>query len=159
MRLLLPAAIALALTLAAAISIARSEAPTLGDIAVTSAWARATPPRAEVGAAYLTIENRGAAEDRLLRVESPMAKSVELHEGLEENGVARMRPVENQYVPPGGALAMRPGGAHLMLMGLSAPLKEGDTLPLTLTFERAGQVSVAATIAGIGATAAAAPRR
>src|SRR5687768_10503162 len=114
MRILVPAAVALALTVAAAISFARG-AGGGAELAVVSAWARATPPRAEVGAAYVTIENRGGTEDRLVAAKSPAAAKVVLHRSADEGGVATMRPLELAAVAAGGRLEMRPGGAHLML--------------------------------------------
>lgn len=153
MRFFLPAATAVALTLAAAISYARSAEISAGDLTIVAAWARATPPGAKVAAAYIEVENRGGSADRLLAVRSPAAGSVSLHETVEENGVAMMRPMGPPLIPPGGILAMRPGGAHLMLMDIPAPLREGGTVSLTLTFETAGEVTVAAPIGSMGADA------
>jgi hypothetical protein len=151
MRILVPAAVALALTAAAAISFARGAANGSAELAVVSAWARATPPRAEVGAAYVTVENRGGTEDRLVAAKSPAAATVVLHRSAEESGVATMRPLERAAVPAGGRLEMRPGGAHLMLMGLSAPLQAGTRVPLTLVFEKAGAIVIEVEIAPLGA--------
>jgi hypothetical protein len=151
MRILVPAAVALALTAAAAISFARGAGNGSAELAIVSAWARATPPRAEVGAAYVTVENRGGTEDRLIGVESPAAANVVLHRTAAENGVATMRPLELAAVPAGGRLEMQPGGAHLMLMGLSAPLQAGTTIPVTLVFENAGAVIVEVEVAPLGA--------
>ncbi|MBA3518367.1 MAG: copper chaperone PCu(A)C [Rhizobiales bacterium] len=152
MRFFLPAATAMALTLAAAISYARSAETSAGDL-VVSAWARATPPGAQVAAAYVNVENRGGSADRLLAARSPAANSVSLHATVEENGVATMRPVDDPVIPAGGTLEMRPGGAHLMLTDLQAPLKEGETLSLTLSFETAGELTVEAAVAPVGAAA------
>jgi copper(I)-binding protein len=150
MRLVLPAVTAILLTVAAAISFARGEEAVSGTLVVTRAWARATPPGASVGAAYLTIENRGRNDERLVGITSPAAPSVVIHETVEEAGVARMRPLDAPVIPAGQTLAMQPGGIHIMLMGLSAPLKEGERLPLTLTFGSAGALTVEAEIAPIG---------
>jgi copper(I)-binding protein len=144
---------AVALTIAAAVSLARGAEVIAGDIAVTEAWARATPPAATTGAAYLTIENRGTADDRLVGASSPAAGIVTIHETLEEGGVAKMRPLKKPRLPVGGALEMSPGGTHLMVMDLKQPLTEGAHLPLTLIFERAGPVTVDATVGPIGAAA------
>ena len=151
MRMLLPAATALALTAAAAISFARGGESRIGDLAIVSAWARATPPGASVGAAYVSVENHGAADDRLVGAASPAATSVTIHQTAEENGVATMRPLDDAAIPAGGGLAMAPGGAHLMLTGLSAPLKQGENFPMTLTFQNAGAVTVEIEIAPLGA--------
>jgi copper(I)-binding protein len=151
-RFIIPAAIALGLTAAAVLTSARGGEAAAGDL-IVSAWARATPPGAKVGAAYVTVENRASEPDRLVEARSPAAESVHLHQTVEENGVAAMRPLEPPEIPGGGALDMAPGGLHFMLMELKAPLKEGETVPLTLVFERAGEIAVEAEIAPIGAAA------
>lgn len=153
MRLILPALTAILLTAAAALSFARGEEAVVGAIAVTEAWARATPPGADVGAAYVTVENRGASEERLVGVSSPVAESVMIHETGEENGVARMRPLDAPVIPAGDTLAMQPGGVHIMLMGLLQPLKEGESIPLTLEFGSAGAVTLEVEVAPLGAEA------
>lgn len=153
MRLVLPAATAAVLTLVSAISFARAAEATAGDLAITVAWARATPPGAETGAAYLTIENRGEAVDRIVSAASPVARSVEPHQAIAENGMIKMRPLADPIVPAGGKLEMQPGGAHMMLVGLSAPLKEGERIPFTIVFETAGAVTLDLPVAPIGASA------
>ena len=152
MRLLLPAAIAVGLTVVAAISYVRGAETAVGDVAVTSAWARATPPGADVGAAYVTVENRGAADERLVSVASPAARSISAHESAEENGVATMRMLDKLTISAGGKLEMKPGGTHLMLMGLTGPLKAGESLPVTLTFEKAGAATVLVEVVPMGAS-------
>lgn len=115
----------------------------LGDLVIEHAWARPTPGRAQTGAAYLVIANHGAEPDRLVAAEGPVAGHVELHEHqIDSEGIARMRRVEAVEVPAGGAVALAPGGLHLMLMGLAAPLREGMSFPLRLRFERAGEIEV-----------------
>ena len=153
MRILLPVAAAVVLTIVAAISIARSGEKTANGIAVTAAWARATPPGASTGAGYVTVENSGREEDRLVGAISPVAASVLIHQTSEWDGIARMRAAGDLLIQPGETLAMRPGGAHLMLIGLSAPLAEGDKVPVTLAFEKAGAVTVDLAVAPIGAGA------
>lgn len=118
-------------------------------IVVLDAWARASVIR--TGAAYLTIENHGDKADRLIAVASPMARKAELHGQTIDGGIVRMRKVEAIEVSPGAPAVLRPGGLHIMLKGLAAPLKEGGTVPLVLTFERAGRLSVAAAIRKAGA--------
>lgn len=110
-----------------------------GPVVDASSWARATVGASPVGAAYLTIRNPGGA-DRLLSVSSPAAGRVELHEHRLEGDIARMRQVEAIDLPAGAAIEMQPGGLHVMLMGLKAPLAAGEPLMLTLRFERAGEV-------------------
>ena len=152
MRLLLPLIVAVALSAAAAVSFVRGEqAVQIGAIAVANGWARATPPGAAVGAAYVAIHNGGTAADRLLRVDSSAAGTAIVHETVEAGGVAEMRPAEAGLAVAGGeTVAMRPGGLHIMLMDLRAPLRAGETLPLTLVFEGAGAVSLAVPVEPIG---------
>ena len=118
----------------------------LGDITIQHPWARASIGAAKAGAAYLTVTNAGEAVDRLAGVSSPRAGRVDFHGSLIEDGVAKMRRVEAIEVAPGEPAVLRPGGLHVMLMGLTAPLIEGELLPLTLTFERAGTVEIEAYI-------------
>ena len=120
-------------------------------IHVDQAWARATPGVAKTGAIYLTVSNNGAAPDRLMAIGTPAADKAELHEMKIENGVMEMRPVPALAIAPGQNLVLEPSGYHIMLIGLKAPLKEGNTVPLTLTFEHAGSLQVTASIAKIGA--------
>lgn len=105
-----------------------------------SGWARSTVPAQTGSAAYLTIRNGGSAADRLLGVSTPAARSAAIHSTSMEGGVMRMRAMPALSITGGGTAAMRPGGVHIMLMGLKAPLRAGEPLPLTLRFERAGLV-------------------
>ena len=150
-RILLPAGVAVTLTLFAVFFFLRSADGASLEIGVTQAWARATPPGASVGAVYVTVENRGTKTDRLLGATSPAAQSAMLHWSVEENGVATMRHAAPE-IPPGETLEMRPGAVHIMLMGLNAPLKEGETIDVTLDFEVAGQILAAAEVMPIGAS-------
>jgi copper(I)-binding protein len=113
------------------------------DVMVMDAFARASAmSTARTGAVYMTLENHGAAADRLVAVTAEAATSAEFHETLMEDGVAKMRPVEVFDIPAGGSVELKPGGYHIMLMGLKAPLKKGDMVMLQLKFERAGLVDV-----------------
>lgn len=121
--------------------------------AIDSPWARATVGASRPGVAYLTIRNGGSETDTLLRLETPAAARSEAHETVvDASGVSRMRPATPLPVPAGGEVAFAPGGLQVMLMGLSAPLAEGDSFPLTLVFERAGAVTVDIPVRAIGAT-------
>lgn len=120
-------------------------------VAVSQAWARATPGGVRTGGAYLQITASSAAGDRLVDARSDAAERVELHTHVHENGVMKMRRVEAIEVPAGETVMLAPGGYHLMLMNLKQPLREGDTLDLTLVFEKAGDVEVTATVEPIGA--------
>ncbi len=115
---------------------------TLGDISIGHPWARASIGQAKAGAAYLTLSNAGAETDRLISAETSVAKKAEIHTHIMENGVMKMRPVEAAEVPPGAPVMFQPGGLHVMLMGLKAPLVEGERFPLVLIFEKAGRIEV-----------------
>ena len=109
------------------------------QITVQDAWSRATPPGAKIAAGYLTVRNAGAA-DRLVSASSPAAERVETHVTLREGEISRMREVKGYEVPAKGTLELKPGGAHLMLVNIKAPFREGASVPLTLRFEKAGEV-------------------
>lgn len=113
-----------------------AEAPTAAN-----AWARATPPGADVAAVYVTLHG-GKEADRLLGASTPRASMTHLHSMAETGGMARMRPVEGVDVPPGKNVALEPNGLHLMLMGLERPLVAGERFPLTLQFARGGDRTV-----------------
>ena len=114
----------------------------LGDLLIDHPWARASIGKAPNGAAYMTITTEGTETDRLLAVESDVANRIELHNHLMVDGVMKMRPVAAIEVAPGEPTLLQPGGLHVMLMGLKAPLKKGENFPMTLVFERAGKVEV-----------------
>jgi copper(I)-binding protein len=131
----------------------------IGALRITAAWARATPNGAKVGGGYLTVTNTGTTPDRLLGGSSQVAKRFELHEMKSENGVMKMRPLPNGIeIKPGQTVTLKPGGEHIMLVGLSRPLKQGDHFKATLDFEKAGKVDVDFSIEGIGARGPAAGR-
>ncbi len=113
-----------------------------GDIQVRHPWARATPPGATVGAGYLEIRNNGRTADRLVGAVSPVAERVELHLTTRNGEVMKMREAQRLDVPARQRLALRPGGPHLMLVGRKKPLAKGDRVPLTLRFERAGELTI-----------------
>ena len=120
-------------------------------VTVAHPWARATPGGAKVGGAYLEIKAAAGTSDRLIAAKSPVAGSAELHNHIMEKGIARMRRVEAIVVPAGKSVVLEPGGYHLMLTDLKAPLREGDLLKLTLVFEKAGEIEVEATVEPLGA--------
>jgi copper(I)-binding protein len=122
-----------------------------GDLVITQAWSRATPGGAKVGGGYLTIENKGSTPDRLIGGSADVADKVQVHEMTMNNGVMTMRPLDKGLViEPGKTVKLAPGGYHLMLLDLKIPLKQGDKLPVTLEFERAGKVSLSLDVQGIG---------
>jgi periplasmic copper chaperone A len=145
------AASLLALLLLAAAPASAADAK-LGDLTVADPWARATPGAAKTGAAYLTVRNAGAQADRIVSAAaSGTAARAELHTHLHENGVMKMRHVDAVEVPAGGEAVFVPGQLHIMLMGLEKALKPGDSFELTLTFEKAGAVTVTVPVLTVGA--------
>ncbi|MDE0334148.1 MAG: copper chaperone PCu(A)C [Defluviicoccus sp.] len=130
----------------------------LGPLTVEAPWARASAGAARAGAAYLRIVNAGAETDRLLRASSPVAERVELHTHRMRDGVMRMRRIEAVSVPGNEAAELKPGGDHVMLMGLTGPLKQGTAFPLTLSFEKAGKITVPVAVRPITARGPAANR-
>lgn len=120
-------------------------------IDISGAYARATPPGAAVGAVYFELRNLNTTADRLLSAESPVAERTEVHTHTMTDGVARMHEVPAVELPPAETVPFQPGGYHIMLMELKAPLVAGETLPLTLTFEVAGKVSLTVPIKKITA--------
>jgi copper(I)-binding protein len=113
-------------------------------------WARATPGGAKNGAAYVTLES--ASADALIAASSPVAEKVQLHTNTMEGGVMKMGPVEAVTLDPGKKVELKPGGEHIMLMGLKRPLKDGETFPLTLTFRNAGKREVQVKVEKPGAS-------
>ena len=120
-------------------------------IVADHAWARATPKSASNGAAYVTLANRGTSEDRLLGATSPAAQSIQFHSEVNENGVMKMRELPAIDVRPGASVVLKPGGIHMMMIGLKQQLNEGETVALTLMFEKAGAVEVTARIGKVAA--------
>jgi periplasmic copper chaperone A len=121
-----------------------------GDIQVLQPFARATP--AKVGGIFLTLKNAGATPDKLVKAASPIAASVELHTHVKDGDAMRMRPVDNIPVPANGQTALEPGGYHIMLIDLRQSLKEGASVPLTLTFEKAGTVTLQVPVVKAGSS-------
>lgn len=123
-----------------------------GDLVISQEWSRATPGGAKIGAGYLTIENKGAAADRLVAVSGDFAGKIEVHEMAMNNGVMTMRALEGGLeIEPGKTVMLAPGGYHLMMFDLKNPLKQGDQLPVTLQFEKAGKATVTLDVQSVGA--------
>src|SRR5712664_4917650 len=114
--------------------------PAVGQINIDDAWARATAPGSRIAAGYMTIRNLSASPDRLVGASSPVAARVQTHVTVREGEVFRMREVKGYDVPASGSFELKPGGAHLMLVDVKRPLKEGGKVPVTLRFKRAGEV-------------------
>jgi periplasmic copper chaperone A len=144
------ACMAAAVLLLALAGVVRAE-PTasVGEVAVHDAWARASIGPVRTSAAYLTLEVTGERPDRLIAAASPIAETVGLHTHVMDGDIARMRPVAAIEIAPGAPVVLEPGGLHIMLMGLRQPLVEDETLPLSLTFERAGTVELEVPVKGM----------
>lgn len=146
--------IALAL-IAALAAPASAQITRKSSITAVDPWSRATSPRANIGAGYVTIRNTSAQPDRLVSATSPRAAKVEIHTMSLNDGIMRMRPLPNGLeVPAGGEASLAPGGNHVMLIGLKSPLRAGERIPATLRFARAGDVRIAFQVVGAGSTVA-----
>ena len=146
-----PAAAVLALMLASGAAGAQ-EAAAADDLVIERPWARASIGASRPGAAYFTVRNAGSEDDLLTEVETSAAHMAEMHVTEVKDGVASMAPVETLEIPAGGEATLAPGGIHVMLMMLTAPLKEGESFPMTLVFERAGRIEVDVPVYGIGSS-------
>jgi copper(I)-binding protein len=134
-----PLAFAAALSLAAIPTFAMDS-----TITVMDPYARVSSPVAKSGAAFMEIMNKGAEADRLVSATSPAAARVELHTHIDVgNGVMEMREVEAGFeIPPGGSYMLARGGDHVMFMGLTDSWSQGDAVPVTLVFEKAGEITL-----------------
>ena len=139
------------LALAAALFVATASASAqTGSVSVISPWARATPAGAAAAAIYLTLEAHTA--DKLVSVSTPAAKQAELHTMSMEGGVMKMRALPNGIdLPAGEKVTLKPGGMHIMLTGLTGPLKEGENVPLTLNFAKSAAQQVSVPVQKVGA--------
>ncbi|QIA21768.1 copper chaperone PCu(A)C [Mesorhizobium sp. AA22] len=125
----------------------------VGDLKIVHPWSRATPPGAKVAGGYFSITNTGSSPDRLLSISSEISAKTELHEMGVKDGVMTMRPVSGGLeIPAGGKVALAPGGYHLMFVGLKRQPKQGKAFSATLTFEKAGTVTVEFAVEGMGET-------
>jgi copper(I)-binding protein len=125
----------------------------IGALQIGHPWARATPPTAPSGGGFLSITNTGTTPDRLISVKSPAAGIVQVHEMKMDGNVMRMRELDKGLeIAPGATVNLAPGGLHLMMMGLKAPLKKDEKVPVTLTFEKAGSIDVELAVMPMGAS-------
>jgi copper(I)-binding protein len=118
------------------------------DVKVENAWSRAAI-QGGTGVVYLTITDSGAS-DRLVAISAPVAAKAELHESFTEQGIAKMRGVGTLPLAADSTVTLAPGGYHIMLMELKQPLKEGDSFPVTLSFEHAGPITTTVTVRRVG---------
>jgi periplasmic copper chaperone A len=139
-------------------SLAQAQTYKAGDLEISQVWSRATPKGSKIAAGYLTITNNGKTADKLVSVSAPSAKQVEVHEMAMKDGVMTMRPIPGGIaIGSGKSIKLTPGGLHMMFMNIAAPLKQGDSFPATLVFEKAGAVEVMFAVQGMGARGPSAP--
>ena len=132
----------IALLIAAVLSAASfAQDAKVGAITIGHPWARATPGAVKNSAAFMVFDNKGAA-DKLIGVSGDVAKDIQIHSMITEAGVMKMREIKSLDIPANGKAELKPGGFHVMLIGLKDGLKEGATFPLKLKFEKAGEVTV-----------------
>jgi periplasmic copper chaperone A len=138
--------------IAASAFLAAASSAALGaDIALDHPWSRATLAGAPVGAGYVVIKNSGAAPDRLVSATADVAGKVEIHEMAMTDGVMKMRPINSLEIPAGKSVELKPGGFHIMFIDLKQPLKQGETIKGSLTFDKAGTVPVEYKVEAMGA--------
>jgi copper(I)-binding protein len=123
-------------------------------LSISHPWSRATAPNQKVGAVFMEIKTRNGEADRLVGGSSPDAEKVEIHNHIMDSGVMRMRRIDGVDIPAEGSVELAPGGFHVMLLGLKAPLLEETVIPLTLIFEKAGAVEIEAVVEAAGARGA-----
>jgi copper(I)-binding protein len=122
-------------------------------ITVENPYARATPAGAQTGAVYMTIDNKASAPDRLTGAGSDVAAQVQVHEMSMDNGVMKMRELaDGLATPAGGSVTLKPGSYHIMLIRLNKPLAVGESFPLTLKFEKAGNISITVPVKAMAST-------
>lgn len=115
-------------------------------VSVDSPYVRLAPPNAPATGAFMVIKNAGDKDVKVVKADNPVSKVTELHTHLNEGGVMKMRPVPAIEVKAKGETALKPGGLHVMLIDLKAPMKEGDSVPITLTFDDGSSKTVDAKV-------------
>jgi copper(I)-binding protein len=136
-----------ALALLASVAAAQTP-PVLGakPLVVQDAWVRATPPGADIAAAYMTLRNTGTTPITVTGVESPIAGHAMIHETKVEGGQSKMRPHEQLAIAPGATVKLQPGGLHVMMHDLKQPLTVGEKVPLVIQLSGGGTVEATATV-------------
>lgn len=134
--------------------LARAHDYKLGALEIVQPWTRATPATAPSGGGFVTITNTGTTPDRLIAVRSAAADKTKIHEMKMEGNIMRMRELENGLeIAPGATVVLKPGGYHIMFMGLKAPFAKDAKVAATLVFEKAGSIDVELDVAAMGAGA------
>ena len=141
--------VALALIVGGAGGAPAADVAQVGTVTIHEPWARASIGNAPNSAAYMILETTGQEPDRLVASSTPVAEQAELHSHVMDDGIARMRPVDAVEVAPGAPTVLAPGGLHIMLIGLKQKLAPGDSVPLTLVFEQAGEITIEAPVRGM----------
>ena len=118
----------------------------VGNLTIMHPWARATAKSAKTGAGYMMITNAGTTSDKLINVKSDMSRKTEIHQSSMKDGMMKMERVDGITIPANGKAELKPGGYHIMFMGLKAPLQVDTEFPLTLVFEKSGEVTVNVTV-------------
>ena len=124
--------------------------PAWAQVEIENPWSRATAPGAKVAAGYMVLRNKGPSPDRLLGASTPAARKVETHVTERDGDIMRMREVKGYEIPAGGTFELKPGGPHLMFVDVRQPFREGESVPVTLRFERAGEKKVEFRVGRIG---------
>src|ERR1044071_6471967 len=114
--------------------------PASAQVEIDTPWSRATPPGVKIAAGYMIIRNKAATPDRLIGASSPLAATVETHVTVKDGEIMRMRPVKGYDIPANGSFELKAGGSHLMFVDIKRPFKEGERIPATLRFAKAGEV-------------------
>ena len=135
--------------LALAFFIAATSSAALAQVTVKNPWTRATASAQTVAAGYLEIVNTGRTADRVIGASTPAAERIELHVVGLEGEVMKMREVKSFEVPAGGRMELKPRGPHLMIMGIKRAFKKDERIPVTLRFEKAGDVAIELVVGGI----------
>jgi hypothetical protein len=126
----------------------------VGALEITRPWTRATPATAQSGGGFLTVTNKGTTADRLIAARSTASDKVEVHEMRMDGNVMRMRELEKGLeIPAGATVMLKPGGYHIMFMGLKAPFAKDARVPVTLVFEKAGSIDIVLDVEALGASA------
>lgn len=138
-------------TLAALTGIAHADDTKIGSLTIHQPWSRAASASVGTGVVYLEVDNAGPAADRLIAVSSPVAAMAHLHATDMQGDMASMKAIDGLEIPAGGKITLKPQADHVMLMGLTNGLKQGDRFSLVLTFEKAGQVEIKVPVEAAGA--------
>ncbi len=116
------------------------------EIIIKDPWIRAVPPSSKNTALFMTIVNKSDKQDTLISVKTDIAKMVMIHKTVEENGIMKMKHVDSLPIPPHSEVKLKPGGLHIMIMGLKRPIKEGEKIKINLFFKNSGNIEILAPV-------------